>query len=405
MELPGEAEALLQPLLARGSDPEAAWLQSRVKLQQGDKAAATAALEQAGSYRAGNPLAAEPAPYLGEARCEPCHAAVFRDSLASRHTQSYYRGAQLSSLPKPERPLPDPDDHDVTHAIAERDGTLHEETRVGREVFDTVVEYAFGTADRYLTYVSRDASGRYHISRLSYYDTPEGKGWDRSILDDTHPTRERPAGFQGSVIGVRDGLAKCLACHVTNARTGHESIGPEAADRAMGCERCHGPGGHHVAALKLGFPDLAIVNPVRASPAAVTSGQCNECHILGNRYPDTDPEDPRWIRSQGVGWSLSRCNTESSGAFGCVTCHDPHKSARASSTAQYEAQCLTCHAAATRSAGGEQPASTGKAGTAVSGRGCPVEPAKGCIACHMPRVRIDALHGELTDHFIRVRRP
>ena len=34
---------------------------------------------------------------------------------------------------------------------------------------------------------------------------------------------------------------------------------------------------------------------------------------------------------------------------------------------------------------------------------CPVNPSKGCIECHMPRVRIDSLHMELTDHYIRVR--
>ncbi len=42
-------------------------------------------------------------------------------------------------------PLPDPDDPDVTHAIRRRDGALRAETRVGSEVFDAVIEYAFGT--------------------------------------------------------------------------------------------------------------------------------------------------------------------------------------------------------------------------------------------------------------------
>ena len=74
---------------------------------------------------------------------------------------------------------------------------LREDTRVGHEVFDAVIEYAFGTSDRYLTMVSRDASGGYHIARLSYYDTPEGKGWDRSTLDTTHPTRATPGRVSG----------------------------------------------------------------------------------------------------------------------------------------------------------------------------------------------------------------
>ena len=67
----------------------------------------------------------------GEARCEKCHAAIFRDSLASRHTQTYFRGDQLDAIPLPDGPLPDPDDPQVTHTFQRRDGVLHEETRVG----------------------------------------------------------------------------------------------------------------------------------------------------------------------------------------------------------------------------------------------------------------------------------
>ncbi|MFI5457801.1 MAG: tetratricopeptide repeat protein, partial [Isosphaerales bacterium] len=96
-----DARAPLQSILARGPDPEAAWLLSRADIQQGDMVRAQASLAQAGSYRADHPLEAEPGPYVGEARCEKCHPAVFRDSLASRHTRSYYRGAQLNELPRP----------------------------------------------------------------------------------------------------------------------------------------------------------------------------------------------------------------------------------------------------------------------------------------------------------------
>ena len=406
---PDEARTHLQSILSHRPDREAAWLLSRMFLQEGDKVRAQEALTQAGSYRAENPLEAEPAPYVGEARCEPCHSAIFRDSLASRHTQSYYRGDQLREIPRPDRPLPDPDDPEVTHTILERDGALREQTRVGREVYEAIIEYAFGTSDRYLTMVSRDASGGYRIARLSYYDTPEGRGWDRSALDKIHPARAHGADYQGEAIGVRDGVAKCLYCHVTNPRSGRESVGPETADRAIGCERCHGPGGHHLGAVEAGLSDPAIVNPADAAPRAVTSQQCNDCHILGRDFRKDVLDDPTWIRSQGVGWTFSRCNTESGGAFGCVTCHDPHKSARATTTAQYEARCLTCHTAAGRipSAAGAEPGSTARASDASrpAARACPVNSAEGCVRCHMPRVRIDSLHLDLADHYIRIHRP
>jgi tetratricopeptide (TPR) repeat protein len=402
---PDQARTSLRVILDHGPDAEASWLESRAYLQEGEKAKALQALAHAGNYRGENQMEPEPGLYVGEARCEKCHQGIFTDSLASRHTQSYYRGAQISTLPVPDRPLPDPEDAAVSHTFNRHDGTLTEQTRVGNQVFEAVIEYAFGTRDRYLTMVSHDAKNNYHIARLSYYDTSEKKGWDRSPLDRTHPTRAQAADFQGETIGVKDGLARCFYCHVTNPRTGHEALGPETSDRAIGCERCHGPGGNHLAALQLGFPDSAIVNPAGASPDVVTSKQCNECHILDPSFRTANLDDPGWVRSQGVGWTLSRCNTESGGAFGCVTCHDPHKSARATSTVQYEAKCLICHAAAGTSSPTDKPAAkTTHTGAVTSFRPCPVNPAKGCIECHMPRVRVDLLHLDLADHHIRVPR-
>ena len=142
----------------------------------------------------------------------------------------------------------------------------------------------------------------------------------------TRSIRPGPAtSYQGEAIGVRDGVAKCLYCHVTNPRSGRDPAGPETADRAIGCERCHGPGGHHLGGRR-GRPARPGDRQSRRRIARGRhSQQCNDCHILGRDFRKDDLSDPAWIRSQGVGWTFSRCNTESGGAFGCVTCHDPHK--------------------------------------------------------------------------------
>ena len=159
-------------------------------------------------------------------------------------------------------------------------------------------------------------------------------------------------------------------------------------------------GGNHIAALQLGFPDSAIVNPAGASPEVVTTKQCNECHILQKKF-DEDPENPGWIRSQGVGWTRSRCNTESGGASGCVTCHNPHQKAsgRAPQTTRPNASSAT-----------PRPASDGEqatVGTRTSA--CPDIPPvprqsveRLSWVSHAARTD-ESLHGELTDHFIRVR--
>jgi hypothetical protein len=392
----------LQSIPDHRTDPEASWLLSRAYLQEGDKDQAQAAMARSGSYRRDSPLEEEPSPYVGEARCRQCHPTIFQDSLASRHTQTYYRGEQLRSLPRPDRPLTDPTDPKVTHTIKDVDGALSDETRVGDTVLRSVIEYAFGTSDRYLTMVGRDVDDRYRIVRLSYYHTAAGGGWDRTILNVGESAHAED--FRGRPISVCDGVIKCLYCHITFPRAGRERIGPETADRAIGCERCHGPGANHLAAVAAGFADLAIVNPAAASPRAVTEKQCNDCHILDRNYGRNDRENTYWIRSQGVGWAWSRCNTEGGGAFGCVTCHDPHRGAAATTAAQYESKCLACHTAATaRGAGGQGP--PGRVTAGPGPRACPVEPASGCIRCHMPVVRNDSSHLDLTDHYIRVRRP
>jgi tetratricopeptide (TPR) repeat protein len=396
---PAEARPHLQAILAGGPDAEASWLLSRVYLQQGAIAEAQQALAHAGSYRRDKPLEDEPSPYVGEARCQSCHAAIFRDSLANPHTQTFHRAAQLPGLPRPDRPLADPADPKVTHAIKEIDGSLWEETRVGDSVLRSLIQYAFGTSDRYLTMVSRDASDQYRMGRLSYYHTADGQGWDRTFLAVTDP--KQPEDFQGETIAARADVTSCLHCHITNPGVGRERIGPETADRAIGCERCHGPGGNHLAAVAAGFSDRAIVNPASASPQAVSREQCNDCHILDPRYRQGDRENAGWVRSQGVGWTWSRCNTESGGALGCVTCHDPHKGVHSATTADYEAKCLACHSATTpQASAGPRPVA--QTPTERRATVCSVDQAKGCIKCHMPGVRMDLSHRDFTDHYIRV---
>jgi predicted CXXCH cytochrome family protein len=398
---PAEAGVQLRAVLDRRPDREAYWLLSRAYLQQGADGPAREALKSAGSYRAENSFEVDPGPYVGEARCEKCHAAIFRDSLASRHTQGFYRGEQVLSLPWPGRSLADPDNPQVTHTIEESEGKVREIVQAGDRRLAAIVEYAFGASDRYMTAVIRDPAGQYRIMRSSYYHAADGEGWDRTALD--HMVPASLEDYLGESIGTRDGVAKCLYCHATNPRAGKDAaaLGPERNDRAIGCERCHGPGGNHVAAVQARFPEMAILNPAGAPADLVTAKQCNDCHILGRDSGGEELKGLGWLRSQGYGWSKSRCNTESGGTLGCTTCHDPHRGARSTTTSQYEARCLSCHGRGSPSGPAMETASRGQRSA------CPVESSRGCLDCHMPRVRIPELHTELTDHHIRrdARRP
>src|SRR5262249_30542545 len=189
----------------------------------------------------------------------------------------------------------------------------------------------FGTRERYVTMIGRDDEQTYRGVRLSYYRTAAGSGWDRTSGDVGAPDPHE--NVRGRAIDVRDGVVRCLHCHVTRPREFRdpppEVAGPEAADPAIGCERCHGPGGNHGAAIAAAWSDRAI-RIIRAgtAPAATINSQCAACHTVDIRSAiESAPDDPRYVRSPGKTLTFSRCYTESDGTLSCLTCHDPHREA------------------------------------------------------------------------------
>ena len=279
--------------------------------------AALAALARAGSYRQDNPLVPEPSPYVGASRCAPCHSRETRAHDRTRHSRTFHRGLQLLDLPFPDKPLPDPDDPKVSHTFKRDRKRIRVESRAGDRVFETVVEYAFGVSERYVTMIGRDKENRYRALRLSSYHTTDGVSWGATSGD----VRDSNAveNVRGEPIPVRDGVVRCVYCHVTNFRDfrdppPEDGGGPTVADAGIGCERCHGPGGNHLAAIKAGFPDRAIVNAGSASSTSITT-QCADCHVVGSaRDINAAPDDPKYVRSAGLTLTFSRCYTESDGA-------------------------------------------------------------------------------------------
>jgi tetratricopeptide (TPR) repeat protein len=402
-----EAELPLKSVLASkgrtdGIEREAHWLLSRVYLQQERVADAYAALKRAGTFRADNPLVPEPSAYVGAARCSPCHRDEERAYEPTRHNRTFHHGADLLKLPLPARPLPDPDDPKVTHTFDRVGDKIHVKSAAGDSIYNTVVEYAFGTRERYITMIGRDDQHDYRALRVSYYHNAEGSGWGRTFGS--------PDGVElvrGQAIVVRDGVNRCLYCHVTQSRNFRDpppetGAGPEAADSAIGCERCHGPGANHITAIKLDFSDRAIVNAGPATAEAINT-QCAQCHIVGSRAEiELEPDNPIYVRSSGATLTFSRCYTASEGGLSCLTCHNAHRDAE-KSAAFYESKCLSCHSqqksmpSAKRSDGRHTAAPTfGPRKT------CSVNPAKDCLDCHMPKIPVPVLHTLMTDHYIRI---
>ena len=284
---PAEARQLLANLLAHGPDAEASWLLGRSYIQEQDWNRAAALIEPSASFRAEQPLEFEPAPYVGAARCAACHSEIYRSSIASKHATTFSSARDLDGLVLPSNPVPDPGNPQVTHAFKRQDGSLQVETRAGDEVQRAVINYAFGSRDHFMTFVGRDDEGRSRLLRISHYHSPRGSGWDLSTGLPRQP--ENPHEYLGTTMLEGDGVRRCLFCHTTNFRAVLDQAGPEAADLAIGCEKCHGPGGHHVAAVEAGFADLAILNPGWL-PGPLANKTCGQCHDLHDTSVISAPE-------------------------------------------------------------------------------------------------------------------
>ena len=269
---PGPAATVLRAVLAAAPDAEASWLLSRASLQAGSPAEAAAALPQGAAYRAAAPDEPEPAPYVGAARCAECHRDNHRTQQGSLHARTFLRRPAPADLPLPARPVDDPAAAAVRHTIGSVGDQVTYATESHGATVRAVVDYVFGSGHHGRTLVGRDAAGATRELRLSNY--ADGPSWD---LTTGQPKQPPPGeGFLGRTLGP-DEVLMCFYCHATVARFARDGTGPEPADRAIGCERCHGPGGNHLKAVAAKFPDPAIAE-LRAAPAARVIALCGQCH-------------------------------------------------------------------------------------------------------------------------------
>ena len=397
------ARAREQLLALTGSDrdSETCWLLSRCDLLESipsePRVAALGLM-----YRKSHPVEPEPAAYVGEFRCADCHVKIFRDQHQSRHARTLSRRNQLPAVPFPQQPITDSGHPRVSHAFEKSGDGLEVRTRIEGQVYRTIVDYAFGSGDRGMTLVGHDPDGRSLEYRLSFYPGPVG--WDVTSGQSLQP-HPPLASYAGRALSI-DQVRNCMECHVTNPRSIFTGTGPESLDRAIGCEKCHGPGGNHVKVMaSKDVPrnhevDLAIARPALSSGAAII-GLCSQCHAPSRNGAALDPESPGSIRFQGTTLPRSRCYIESDMQLDCVTCHNPHRDAETSEQ-WYESRCLQCHSSSGPTASHAGGTTSGVQAHRPSS--CPVQPTRGCIACHMPRRETTMAHTPFTDHFIRIHR-
>ena len=230
-------------------------------------------------------------------------------------------------------------------------------------------------------------------------------------------------------IAVQVWNLNCFGCHVSQEEKNFDvetlTYDTDWVDFGTSCERCHGPGGDHVALYtnpRAGADagDSAIVVQTRLDPARNTA-ICGQCHSLrdaisldftaGASYYDfflpqleyglPQDHDPAWyvdgstrrFSNDTLGLWLSRCYLE--GGVTCVDCHnDPHDTEiekTAAIRADSSAICTRCHEAVAR----DIPAHTRHEATSAG---------SSCVECHMPR-NVVSIKAKIRDHGIGLPAP
>jgi hypothetical protein len=193
---------------------------------------------------------------------------------------------------------------------------------------------------------------------------------------------------------------RCLECHVTSFSWLDPFEEPIPADvlrfnrytnvvLGLTCEKCHGPGGEHIARYRSASPpkspaESAIINPARF-PRDRQMDACGLCHagagtelnpplsfkagdVLTNylTLPAPGADKPVDVHGNQVeSLERSRC-FRSSPTMTCVTCHDVHTPQR--DIKAFASRCLTCHKV-------ESCGEFSKRGHLIDDK---------CVVCHMP---------------------
>jgi hypothetical protein len=336
---------------------------------------------------------------MSEPDCAECHAAIAASyaktgmgrSFRSASKAAHFDGGKVNGF-----------------SPVERGGgyLIRREAAADVPARDVAVDYVIGSGNQAISYLHRTLDNKLVELPVSWY--PEKGGhWGMS------PGYDRPAhpGFSRAI------AFRCMFCHNAyfpvpegwSQREGAQ-VFPKELPQGIDCQRCHGSGTAHAAAVRAGRPiseiRAAIVNPARLNSDRQLE-VCLQCHLettslelpgsitkfdrtvfsyqpgqpLGDyiqyfdHAPGTGHDDKLELVSEAYRLRRSACFLKSGGRLTCTTCHNPHESALPNT----DQVCATCHTPHTQ---------TGS-----------------CVECHMPkRQASDAIHIAITDHII-ARRP
>jgi hypothetical protein len=230
--------------------------------------------------------------YVDAALCAQCHAEIANSFRKTGMGRSFYR--LPAGVPAVDLISGKPFYHaasDNYFATTARGGRYYQRRwQIGFDGKETnleekQVDFVIGSGDHSRTYLHLTSRNALQQLPLGWY-AEKGGYWGMSPGYDKpdFPGATRLAGYQ------------CMFCHNAYPRIpdGHREEGAEAQyvlplPEGIDCQRCHGPGQRHIAALsKPGAkPEevrAAIVNPKRLSPEREME-VCLQCHLETTNLP------------------------------------------------------------------------------------------------------------------------
>lgn len=353
-------------------------------------------------------MAAE-APWVGSRACQPCHSAIYKTYTRTPMATS---SGIAGDGQRPERFDNSAFEHTASayeYRVQRSNGVynLQWKPRSAAAWFAKSLPYYVGSGTLARSYLL-EHDGFLYQSPVAYY--ADTRKWDLApgYARYNQPFLTRPI------------LPGCLQCHASGVQhrplTQNGYAAPPFEEGGVSCERCHGPGRDHIAAVRSGRRSqdaLRIINPSKLN-ADRRDSVCSQCHLTGEvRIPRAGRTAQSFVAGESLqdhvavlvraaasgqmrvtshveNLAQSACKQASGDRLWCGSCHDPHTLPDAAQKVNwFRTKCLSCHQTQTCKA----PMAARKAKQ------------DDCTSCHMPKNPVtDAQHVVYTDHAIP-RRP
>lgn len=326
--------------------------------------------------------------FVGDIVCAQCHASAFRQHRRSRHAAAVRPvnvqtfAAEFQSA---QQPFHD-DLFNVNYQQYVRSGDCITVTQGAEGRIVTTARYGMGDGRVGTTFLGQDAEGNWYEMRMTYFTRLHR--WD--YTPNLQPGGSPRTAAKGLPLSKTQ-LSICLSCHMTTMQMKQDGLLAAAAHLGIGCERCHGPGRQHIAAVKAMIggaghtpddqEDIKVEDLKAASRDRVVE-TCNVCHSAPSDIPRTPEYAVNFAQFAGTALQQSQCYLRS-GTLSCLACHDAH-SLGVTRQGGYEAVCLSCHSGTKPQTQSPNMATVGAATNGGQDSVCRVSPHGGCIRCHMP---------------------